>query len=139
MKQYEYIDHTADVGLRAYGMRLDELFQNAALGLTNLITDEKKIKETIIKNIRIIEPSIDSLLVSWLNELIYIFDTESILFRRFEVSELDSSRLRARGYGEKVDSSRHRLKTGVKAATYHMLSVNQDEDGVYQVRVIFDI
>ena len=76
-------------------------------------------------------------MVEWLNELIYRFDTENIIFKRFDITELDNTRLKARSYGEKVDNSRHELRTGVKAATYHLLKVDKD-DG-YKVQVILDI
>ncbi|HLE02553.1 MAG TPA: archease, partial [Dehalococcoidia bacterium] len=71
------------------------------------------------------------------NELIYLFDAENILFRRFEFQELHPTRLKARAFGEKVDPSRHPIKLGVKAATYHQLQVKKG-DG-YRVQVIFDI
>jgi SHS2 domain-containing protein len=138
-KDFEVIDHTADVGVVAYGADLSQAFANAGRALFSLIVEPESVRETLSRDIEVRAPDEESLLVEWLNELIYLFDTENILFRRFEVSELDSGRLRARGYGEKVDSSRHQLKTGVKAATYHMLSVSRDEDGGYRVRVIFDI
>ncbi|GAH34096.1 unnamed protein product, partial [marine sediment metagenome] len=79
----------------------------------------------------------ESLLVEWLNELIYLFDTENIVFKRFDITQLTNTRLKARSYGEKVDNSKHRLKVGVKATTYHMLKV--DKDNGYQVQVLFDI
>jgi SHS2 domain-containing protein len=138
-KDFEFIDHTADVGMIAYGADLSQAFANAARALFSLMVEPKSVRETLSRDIELSAPDEESLLVEWLNELIYLFDTENILFRRFEVSELDSGRLRARGYGEKVNSSRHQLRTGVKAATYHMLSVSRDEDGGYRVKVIFDI
>ena len=61
MKQYEYIDHTADIGMRVYGAELSELFQNAGLGLSDLMTDRSKIRESKMKNIKIAEESLDSL------------------------------------------------------------------------------
>ena len=79
----------------------------------------------------------ESLLVEWLNELIYQFDTEGIIFKRFDIIQLDNTRLKARGYGEKVDKSRHKIKMGVKAATYHMLKVERGDGG--KVQVLFDI
>jgi SHS2 domain-containing protein len=138
-KDFELIDHTADVGVIAYGADLSQAFANAARALFSLIVEPKSVRETLSRDIELSAPDEESLLVEWLNELIYLFDTENILFRRFEVSELDSGQLRARGYGEKVNSSRHQLRTGVKAATYHMLSVSRNEDGGYRVKVIFDI
>jgi len=138
-KDFELIDHTADVGVIAYGADLSQAFANAARALFSLITEPESVEETLSWDIELSASDEESLLVEWLNELIYLFDTENILFKRFEVTELGSGRLRARGYGEKVNSSRHQLRTGVKGATYHMLSVSQDEDSGYRVKVILDI
>jgi len=103
----------------------------------SIITELDLVKEILHRDIVVTASDPESLLVAWLNELIYLFDTENILFKRFDVSVVGNTRLEARGYGEKVDTLRHQLKTGIKAATYHMLSVDQS-DG-YQVRVILDI
>jgi SHS2 domain-containing protein len=73
-----------------------------------------------------------------LNELIYLFDVEHILLKRFEIEDLTKTQLKARCYGEKIEPSRHKLKTGVKAATYYMLSVDRDNNG-YKVQIIFDV
>jgi SHS2 domain-containing protein len=136
-KDFEVIDHTADIGVVAYGADLGQAFNNAARALFSLVTELGDVAEVLYRDVELAASDEEDLLVAWLNELIYIFDTENILFKRFEVTVLDN-RLKARVYGEKVDSSRHRLKTGVKAATYHMLSVSKDESGC-SVRVIFDI
>jgi SHS2 domain-containing protein len=136
-KDFEILEHTADVGIIAYGADLEQAFANAARGLFSLITELDDVKEVTHQDIVVNAGDIESLLVAWLNELVYRFDTEGILFKRFEISQLDETHLKARGYGEKADISRHKLKTGVKAATYHMLRVDRN-DG-YRVQVIFDI
>jgi SHS2 domain-containing protein len=136
-KDFEILDHTADVGIIAYGADLKQAFANAARGLFSLITELDDVEEVMHQDIVVNASDVESLLVAWLNELVYRFDTEAILFKRFEISQLDDTHLRARGYGERVDSSRHRLKMGVKAATYHMLRV--DRNNGFRVRVIFDI
>jgi SHS2 domain-containing protein len=136
-KDFEILEHTADVGIIAYGADLEQAFANAARGLFSLITELDDVGEVTHQDIVVNSGDIESLLVAWLNELVYRFDTEGILFRRFEISQLDETHLKARGYGEKADISRHKLKTGVKAATYHMLRVDRN-DG-YRVQVIFDI
>ena len=79
----------------------------------------------------------ESLLVAWLNELIYLFDVDNFLLKRFDISRLTETELKARAYGEKVDTSRHNLKLGIKAATYHMLKVENGKTNM--VQVIFDI
>jgi len=136
-KEFDILNHTADVGIIAYGASLNQAFANAARGLFSLITDLDDVEEALSRDIEVTAPDQESLLVAWLNELIYRFDVENILFNRFDVTQLDSTRLKARTYGEKVDSSRHKLKTGVKATTYHMLKVEKTNG--YQVQVLFDI
>ena len=136
-KDFEIIDHTADVGIIAYGADMSQAFANAAKALFSLITELDDVGEVLHRDIELTATDEESLLVEWLNELIYQFDTECIIFKRFDIIQLDNTQLKARSYGEKVDSSRHKLKTGVKAATYHMLKVDKG-DGC-KVQVLFDI
>ncbi len=136
-KDFEIVNHTADVGVIAYGADLSQAFANAARALFSLIIELDDVAEFLHRDIELTAPDEESLLVAWLNELIYLFDTENIVFKRFDVTKLNNRQLKARSYGEKVDSSKHRLKTGVKAATYHMLKV--DNGNVCRVKVLFDI
>ena len=136
-KDFELINHTADVSIRAYGASMNQAFANAARALFSLITELDDIEEVIYRDIELTAADQESLLVEWLNELIYLFDTENILFKRFDITDLTDTRLKARSYGEKVDNSKHKLKIGVKAATYHMLKVARDNG--CQVQVLFDI
>ena len=136
-RDFEIINHTADVGIIAYGADISQAFANAARALFSLITELDNIDEVVYRDVEITAPDQESLLVAWLNELIYLFDTENIIFKRFDITQLNHTQLKARSYGEKVDSSKHSLKTGVKAATYHMLKVDQDDGG--KVQVLFDI
>lgn len=136
-KEFEIIDHTADVGIIAYGASIDAAFANAARALFSLITELEDIDEVLYRDVEVTADDQESLLVAWLNELIYLFDTENILFKEFRFSHLDNTHLKAVACGEKVDTNRHQLKTAVKAATYHMLNIDYD-DG-WQVQVLFDI
>jgi len=136
-KDFEIIDHTADIGIRAYGANMNQAFANAARALFSLITELDDVDEVLHRDTKITAPDEESLLVEWLNELIYLFDVENILFKRFDITQLNNTQLKARSYGEKVDSSKHKLKIGVKAATYHMLKVDKG-DGC-KVQVLFDI
>ena len=136
-KGFEIINHTADVGIVAYGADVSQAFTNAARALFSLITELDDVEECLHRDIELTASDEESLLVEWLNELIYLFDTENIVFKRFDVTKLNNTQLKARSYGEKVDSSKHRLKTGVKAATYHMLKI--DKSNGSRVQVLFDI
>ena len=136
-KDFELIEHTADVGIMAYGADVREAFINAARGMFSLIVELGSINEVEYRDIEVTAPDEESLLAAWLNELVCLFDAENMLFSRFEITEFGDTRLRAKAYGESVDSSRHKLKVGIKAATYHMLEVDHSDGG--RVRVLFDI
>jgi len=137
-KTFKIIDHTADVGVMVYGINVKQLFSNAALALSSLITEPKSIKEKMKRHVEITSEDRHNLLVEWLNELIYLFDVEHILFKKFDIENLNSQHLKAICYGEKFDPLRHNIKREVKAATYHMLKINRDSNG-YKVQVIFDV
>jgi SHS2 domain-containing protein len=136
-KSFEIFDHTADTGIIAYGKHLKHAFENAALGMFSLITDLEGIENDRTRKIDINAPDRESLLVSWLNELIYLFDVENLIFSKFDIISLDDKALSAIVHGEKVDRSRHEIRTGIKAATYHMLKI--DENDICRVQVLFDI
>ena len=137
MIRFEVIDHTADVGIVAYGKDLKEAFANAAFGMFSLIANLEKVRGSISREIDVQSTDQEALLVDWLNELLYLFDVEHIIFKRFEITALSQKKLKAKVYGEKIDTSRHQLKTAVKAATYHMLKIEKNK-GV-RVQLILDI
>ena len=136
MKRFQFIEHTADIGLIAYGSSLAEAFANAAYGLFSIIAELKTVRETESRRLEINEEDAEALLFEWLNRLIYFFDVEMLLFKRFDIIELNGHELKAMCHGEKYDPSRHHLKMGVKSATYHMLKVDREKN---QVQVIFDV
>jgi len=136
MKRFQLIEHTADTGLIAYGNNLAEAFANAAYGLFSIITEINKVKEVESQAVTVSADDTEGLLFDWLNHLIYIFDVEHLLFKRFDITEFTKHNLKATCWGERYDPSRHQLKLGVKSATYHMLKVNGEKN---RVQLIFDV
>jgi len=137
-RTFKIIDHTADVGIIAYGTDIEQLFCNAALALFSLITELESIQEKSHLNLRVSSDERDSLLVEWLNELIYFFDAKHMLFNRFDIESLTQNELKATCHGEDFDPMKHKIKRGVKAATYHMLRLDNNNDG-YEAQIILDI
>ena len=137
-RTFKIIDHTADVGIIAYGTDVEQLFCNAALALFSLITELESIQEKSHLNLRVSSDERDSLLVEWLNELIYFFDAKHMLFNRFDIESLTQNELKATCHGEAFDPMKHKIKRGVKAATYHMLRLDKNNDG-YEAQIILDI
>jgi len=136
MNRFELIEHTADMGLKAYGKTLAEAYANAAYGMFCIIAELDAVKEVEKRCVEINEDDAVSLLFEWLNTLLYYFDVDGIIFNRFEIVEFKEGHLKADCFGEKYDPQRHQLKTGVKSATYHMLEVDKEKN---RVQVIFDV
>ncbi len=136
MERFQLIEHTADTGLIAYGNNLTEAFANAAYGLFSIIAELNRVRKVESQTVVVNAEDIESLLFNWMNHLIYIFDVEHLLFKGFDISEFTEHNLKAICWGERYNPSRHRLKTGVKSATYHMLQVDRERS---KVRIIFDV
>jgi SHS2 domain-containing protein len=133
--RYEEIEHTADVGIRAYGRSLNELFANAAAGMFSLIADLRTVKQVGEVEVRVTAEDTPTLLLRWLADLLYVHETQHLLFRAFEANVRGTS-LNGVARGEAMDKNRHELKLAIKAVTRHKLTVDADK-GVAQV--IFDI
>jgi len=144
MKPYEIIEHTADVGLKVSGSNLKELFENAAKGMFSIISGDRftpKTPHTGLKRKIQIKKEFDSfeeLLVAWLSECLYVFNKEELLFRDFNILELDKSGLIGEISGEKVDFSKSMLQTEIKAVTFHNLKIEEDKYG-FSCTIIFDV
>jgi SHS2 domain-containing protein len=136
MKHYELIDHTADVGVKAYGKTVAEAFAHAAVAMFDIITDESTIGSVGEYDIVLEAPDREQLLVDWLSKLLYLNDAENLVFGRFEVT-ITGNRLSARIFGEKYDTKKHKMGVEIKAVTYHMVQVNE-KDPIF-VQVLFDI
>jgi SHS2 domain-containing protein len=133
--RYEEIEHTADVGIRAYGSTLDELFANAAEGMFSLIAEPAAVKPVGEVEVRVTADDLPTLLLRWLTELLYTHETQRFLFSSFQVRVRDTS-LEGRARGEAIDKTRHELRLAIKAVTRHRLSVDPAK-GIAEV--IFDI
>lgn len=135
MKRFEELEHTADVGIRAYGESLEELFANAAAGMFSLITDVASVRAVGEYEVRVEARDPKALLFDFLSELLFLHQTEKVLLSEFDV-DVGPGSARARVRGERIDRSRHPLHKDVKAVTYHAMILDPGE-GVAQV--IFDI
>lgn len=136
--RYEPVDHPADAGIRAFGRNLAELFENAAYGLFDTITDPAAVMAVETRTIVLESAELEDLMVLWLGELNYIFQTEQMLFAGFEIGTVSAQGLTAEIKGEKLDHGRHGIRAEVKAVTYHDLRILQGSDG-WEAKVIFDL
>jgi len=134
---YELIEHTADVGIRVMAATPDALFETAALALTELMTDVATVEPRLERAMELKEESLDLLLVCWLQEILFLMDTEGLVFSVFEV-QIEGAALQATLRGEPFNPEVHPRKSDVKAVTYHHLEVTTHGDG-WEARVILDV
>jgi len=117
---------------------MTELFIHAAQGMESLMVAPEQVRVVTSRDITVEGHDVVSLLIAWLNELIFLFDTEYLLFRTFEIDTITETHLIAHASGEPYDAQRHELSSAIKAVTWHEATV-QHTDGGYKARVIFDI
>ncbi|CDW54668.1 protein archease [Trichuris trichiura] len=139
--KYEYLDHTADVQLHAWGDDLKEAFEQVGVSMFNYMTDLKNVDAMYTYDVEAIGDDMISLLYHFLDEWLYAFSAEPFFVpKAIRVLEFDKQQffIRARGWGESFDLSKHTQGTEVKAITYSNMQVYDDNDR-HEVFVIIDI
>lgn len=135
MERYILVDHTADMMVRAFGNTLEECFANAAYALFDQTVDLSGIGTSESRDIRVSGIDDEDRLYSFLSEMLFIEDCDNLILKEFEVS-FDGDDVVCHAYGEILDRSRHRVRSEVKAVTYHMMEIDRDTPSV---TVLFDV
>jgi SHS2 domain-containing protein len=138
LNRYKLLNHTADIGIIAFGKDLSEAFANAAYAMFDLITDISSIRKSEKSHIQVKANNIEDLLVAWLDELLYRYETERMIYSHFVVDNMSEQSLDAHVFGEKLNTERHEVKTEIKSVTYHQLKVAKTGE-TWEVQVIFDV
>ena len=138
MKGYAFFEHTADIGIKAHGATLRELFIRMAQGLTELLAEDSRLEPHAARAIQLQADDVESLLLVWLQELLFWFSTERFVPVEYDLEEVTPKGLRGQLRGDTFDPSRHEQGREVKAITRHMLEVREDR-GMWHAQVIVDI
>jgi SHS2 domain-containing protein len=135
---YEILEHTADIGLRMSAPDVSTLFADAGRGLFSVIVSNlDDVRPQVHVEFKVAGTELDYMLVDWLNELLYAFESRRLLFNEFTVS-VGPDGLTAIARGEVADERRHQLEHEVKAITYHGLKIGRENDH-WTAEVILDI
>ncbi|MEM3597102.1 MAG: archease [Candidatus Bathyarchaeia archaeon] len=141
-KNFEFLEHTADVYIAAYGRDLTEAFENAALAMFEVMTDTKSVNPKVKDFVEVAAHDEQALLYSWLEALLVKFELNEMLYSKFKIQNLtetsDGFRLKAEIWGEKFSPEKHVQKVGVKAITYHMMEIIK-KPGKVILKFILDI
>ncbi len=131
--KFKFVEHTADVGVEAYGESLEETFSNAALGFFEIMTDTSKIEEKETREIEAKGEDLKSLLYDFLEQFLILHDSENLIFTRVEI-KINGNELVGKVWGDVFDSTKHEDRTQVKAITYHDMSI-EDKKIFYLVDI----
>ncbi|RLI07306.1 protein archease [Candidatus Bathyarchaeota archaeon] len=140
---FEFLEHTADQYVRAYGPDLKAAFEEAAKGLFATMTDLSAVRPEEEVEVEVEGGDLKALLYNWLEALLVRFEIDGLLLSDFEVLEISGHgkgpyRLRARARGERFDPERHPQYVGVKAITYHLMEV-EEREGRVELKFLLDI
>lgn len=141
MKNYEFFDHTADLGVIFYGKDPLDLFKNAAFGLFDIMLEIKESGErgeTNAYKITVEGDDWEDLFVNWLGELIYSFYGRRIVLKKLWIEKIDKRNIEGIMHCEAFNPKYHRIKKEIKAATYHQVEVRREGD-LWIGKVVFDI
>lgn len=134
MGRWQEIDHTADLAVHLWGDDLRDLFATAARAMFSLIVAPGAVQPERTAAIALDAPDVETLLVDWLNELLYLSEAEGVAFTTFEFAHLSLTQLRATARGGPVAE----YLDYVKAATFHNLAVTRTSEG-YETEIVFDM
>ncbi|MCP4724100.1 MAG: archease [bacterium] len=141
-KKTEIIDHSADIGLKITGDTIEEFFEAAAEGMFSIILDPGSMQHDTTIKISLSEPDYDDLLLEWLRELLFLFETKKLVLSKYKISitvnESNAKNLTAECSGELFDKNKHQFNTEIKNVTYHRLKVEKHFNK-WEGEVIFDL
>jgi len=135
---YEQFDHDADIGLLVRGGTLEELFENAARGMIDVLLEPGRVRPRRTLDVSATGDDPEMLLVAWLGEILYCFEVDHFAPTEVHVDALEEGRISGRLVGDEFDEARHRVLNPIKAVTYHNLRIEQVEGG-YLVAIVFDV
>lgn len=140
MSNYNFFDHTADIGVEISGRTRKELFVHAAEALFDVMIEHKTGRTTAqqLKKITVEGADVADLLINFLRELLYLFNGEKFVIGSCEIIEFSDKKLQARLTGELFNPKKHLIKTEIKAVTYSGLTMDRVKTG-WRARVIFDV
>jgi SHS2 domain-containing protein len=140
--KFEFLEHTADVYVRAYGRMIEEAYENSALAMFEVMTDTDKVAPAREETLEVEAEDQYALLYNWLEALLVKFETEGMLYSKFQITDWKETeeifKFKAKVWGEKFDPQKHPQKVGVKAVTYHRMMIIVEKDSVV-LEFILDI
>jgi SHS2 domain-containing protein len=135
---YRIIEHTADIRIEVEAPDVPGIFTRSALAMLDLMFGFESVGRKETRTITTTGDGVEELLIAWLNEVLYVYSVEGIVFSRFSHVEMTDKSFSAVGSGERLDCTKLSGGLEIKAATYHGLSI-RPADGGWKATIIFDV
>jgi SHS2 domain-containing protein len=135
---FQLLEHTSDVGVLAQGATRQEALIEASKGLVSILVNPVDFQPFEERYFKASGTDDAAQVVNWLNEILFFFDTEGMVFVEFDIDSWTDTEISGRARGERFDIDRHEFRTGVKAATYHQFSSQSAADG-WEFRIFVDV
>jgi SHS2 domain-containing protein len=135
---FQLLEHTSDIGILARGQTRSEALTAASQGLVSILVDPAPFSPLEERYFKATGPDEPAQVINWLNEILFFFDTDGLVFVEFEIDSWTSTEIIGRARGERFDVDRHEFRTAVKAATYHQFESHQTNDG-WEMRIFVDV
>jgi SHS2 domain-containing protein len=135
---FQLLEHTSDVGILARGRTRENALIAASHGLASILVDAAPFHPLEERHFKAAGRDETAQVINWLNEILFFFDTDNLVFVEFEIDSWTATEIVGRARGERFDIDRHEFRTGVKAATYHQFESHQTADG-WEMRVFVDV
>jgi len=140
-KKFKLLDiATADMSFEAFGKDLNELFENCALALEEIMTDTTRVEPKKTKEIKLTANNLESLLFDFISELLFYKDTEGLVFSKFSVKiseKKEGYELTAKVKGDIWNREKHEVRTEVKAATYNQMQITKNKQ--WRAQMVLDV
>jgi SHS2 domain-containing protein len=136
--EFELLEHTSDIGVRARGATRADALVAASRGLVSILVDPSNVQPVEERHFHARGSDEAAQIVDWLNEILFFFDTDGLVFAEFTIGSWTESGIVGSARGERFDGERHEFRTAVKAATYHQFESRGTPDG-WEITVFVDV
>ncbi len=135
-KKFVSLPHTADIKFQAFGKSVEEVFKNSAYALTYELTRGKKIKPKEKKVIEVFGKDLESLMYNFLEEFLYLLDSENFILSKIEKLEIKKNKLKAFVSGDKAIN--YKISNTIKSPTYNDMFIKKGKPG-FVAQVVLDV
>ena len=135
MQNYEILEHTGDVKIKAYGKSKEELFQNAMEWMFKILNPKSKGQNPKQRSIEIQSSDLNALLVDFLSEVNYLRQTNMEMYNKVRFTKFSDMRLKGEIEGYEIEE----FGEDIKAVTFHKLDIRQNKEGIWETSIIFDV